>query len=254
MTIFTTLRSAVDSAETETNAEIARLQAEVARLTTALAECEASHEPPPPPPPDTVTWVNAAAGSKFMLAGKQWTVEAPPRIGACRVASDGQVAFTVQSGEVADVGRGRCEIRTAYDSDTVRHLEYTVKLGQSDGDYNITGQAHPNNNTENPSWSFNYQTGMLILASSQGTQTSIKERARFVGLVAGDEVTIKLDMKFGSNGYLKGSITKGSTSVVFDRQGIPVGRDGQQWNFKLGTYRQTARSNYACTYRDISIS
>jgi hypothetical protein len=256
MTIFTTLHSAVDTAEQDTAAEIARLQAEIDRLTKALADCEGATPPPPEPPPTPQpgTWTNRPAKSTFSLAGKTWTVEAPPRADAFRLSSNGWLDANVRQGEVADTGRGRSEARTAYDSNTVRHIEYTVTLGASDAEYNIHGQAHPNNNTDNPSWSFNYEDGNLILSSSTGTQASIIERARFIGLYPTDEVRIKLDMKFGGSGYLKGSMTRGSVSVAFDRQNIPVGKDGQQWNFKLGTYRQTARSNYACVYRDIVIT
>jgi hypothetical protein len=253
MTIFTTLHSAVDTAEQDTAAEIARLQAEIDRLTKALADCEASH--PEPPPSDAGTWTNKPAKSTFSLAGKTWTVEAPPRADAFRLSSNGWLDANVRQDEVADVGRGRSEARTAYESTMVRHIEYTVVLGISDGEYNIHGQAHPNNATDNPSWSLNYQSGTLRLYTSTGTPSTIIERARMSGLAGGDEVRVKLDVKFGAAGYVKGSLTKGTTVVVFDKV-CPVGKDGQMWNTKLGTYRQSSvgRPNYACTYRDIVIT
>jgi hypothetical protein len=81
-----------------------------------------------------------------------------------------------------------------------------VVVGQSEGsgndNYNVTSQYHPNNDTENPSASINYQMNKFTVQTSEGTGSSIKSHGS-LPVNAGDEVKVMWDVTFGTNGTLR---------------------------------------------------
>lgn len=239
--------------------EVIRQAEQLNHLDTRVTALEAGGTPVPPEPvPPEITWTNVSAGTKFNLGGVQVAVEAPPRNDAFQKGSDGKSAhMTVRTGETADVGRGRCEFRTTEYNEHGKHVEFTVVVGQSEGsgndNYNVTSQYHPNNDTENPSASINYQMNKFTVQTSEGTGSSIKSHGS-LPVNAGDEVKVMWDVTFGTNGTLRCEMYNVTTDEheLVEYNG-PMGKAGRLHNFKAGTYRQTARSNYECTYTDIVI-
>lgn len=240
-------------------AEVERQAAQLNALDARVTKLEEGGTTPPEPPED-LDWQNADADSKVTIGGVACTVEAPPRDDSFQMTADGQNIHTsVRPGENSNVGRARSEFRTNQYTPNTKEVSFDVVVGQSYMDtigdhYNVHSQFHPNNDTENPSASINYQNAEFQLQTSEGTGSSIKTRAR-LPVKAGDRVHVDWRVTFGTSGRLYCKMHNLTTGEIreTDLTGVPMGKAGRTHNFKAGTYRSQPDVAYECWYYGMTI-
>jgi hypothetical protein len=241
---------ALEAVIVASNAEEARLKAEIARLQSIIDGA--------PPPPPVGNWITGKPGDKVVVYGLPATVQCPARAGAFQYTAAGRYKFNVKTGETASAnygGRARSELSFGLSTKTDYHITGNMKFTPGDNEYNILWQLHSDSLTENPSFSLNYDDGRIKPQTSQGTSGTIVTH-NSMPVTPGTEYFYELNMKLlPTGGTLMVALTpKGGTRfVIVNATGQKIGT-GKQHYPKFGTYRQTAPSDFEIEHWSLVIA